>query len=134
MRLLHARHVADGAGVARQRHDPEPRGNPRTYLRQLLPLHRLSRHRRCGGIGGGGARNKSVRTHMSHHHGHNGPLSPSERADALEEEKMHEMERIITKSTIGYLMEGQVTYDTAPGMKAKHPGKFFLMGEDPRLP
>ena len=71
---------------------------------------------------------------MSHHHGHNGPLSPSERADALEEEKMHEMERIITKSTIGYLMEGQVTYDTAPGMKAKHPGKFFLMGEDPRLP
>ena len=71
---------------------------------------------------------------MSHHHGHNGPLSLSERADALEEEKMHEMERIITKSTIGYLMEGQVTYDTAPGMKAKHPGKFFLMGEDPRLP
>ena len=45
---------------------------------------------------------------MSHHHGHNGPLSLSERADALEEEKMHEMERIITKSTIGYLMEGQV--------------------------
>ena len=31
-------------------------------------------------------------------------------------------------------MEGQVTYDTAPEMKAKHPGKFFLMGEDPRLP
>ena len=71
---------------------------------------------------------------MSHHHGHNNTLSLSERADALEEEKMHEMERIITKSTIGYLMEGQVTYDTAPGMKAKHPGKFFLMGEDPRLP
>ena len=34
----------------------EPRGNPRAYLRQLLPLHRLSRHRRRGRIGGAGAR------------------------------------------------------------------------------
>jgi hypothetical protein len=71
---------------------------------------------------------------MSAHHYHHTSASLSERADAIEEEKMHEMERIITKSTFGYLMEGQVTYDTAPGMKAKHPGKFFLMGEDPRLP
>ena len=71
---------------------------------------------------------------MSHHHGHNGPLSPSERADALEEEKMHEMERIITKSTIAHLMDGEVKMDTSPEMKAKYPGKFFLMGDDPRLP
>ena len=30
----------------------EPRRNPRAHLRQLLPLHRLPRHRRRGGSGG----------------------------------------------------------------------------------
>ena len=65
---------------------------------------------------------------------HTHPLSMSERADELEEEKMHEMERIITKSTIAHLMDGEVKMDTSPDMKAKHPGKFFLMGDDPRLP
>src|SRR5690349_23160482 len=62
------------------------------------------------------------------------PLSISERADELEEEKMHEMERIITKSTIAHLMDGELKIDTSQEMRAKHPGKFFLMGEDPRLP
>ena len=62
------------------------------------------------------------------------PLSMSERADELEEEKMHEMERIITRSTIAHLMDGEVKMDTGPEMKAKHPGKYFLMGDDPRLP
>ena len=65
---------------------------------------------------------------------HAHPLSVSERADELEEEKMHEMERIITKSTIAHLMDGEVKMDTSPEMKAKYPGKFFLMGDDPRLP
>ena len=65
---------------------------------------------------------------------HAHPLSISERADELEEEKMHEMERIITRSTIAHLMDGEVTMDTGPEMKAKHPGKYFLMGDDPRLP
>src|SRR3569832_2498748 len=65
---------------------------------------------------------------------HARPLSLSERADELEEEKMHEMERIITKSTIAHMMDGHVTMDTGPAMKAKHPGKYFLMGDDPRLP
>ena len=34
----------------------EPRTDPRTSFRQLLPLHRLSGHRRCGGSGGASAR------------------------------------------------------------------------------
>jgi len=62
------------------------------------------------------------------------PLTMSEMADELEEEKMHEMERIISKSTFGHLMDGHVTYDTAPALKEKYPGKLFLMGADPRLP
>ena len=63
---------------------------------------------------------------------HAHPLSMSERADELEEAKMHEMERIITKSTIAHLMDGEVKMDTSPEMKARHPGKYFLMGDDPR--
>jgi hypothetical protein len=58
----------------------------------------------------------------------------SERADELEEEKMHEMERIITRSTFGYLMEGSREMDSGAGMLAKHPGQYFLMRDDPRLP
>ena len=46
MRLLHARHAADRAGTAGNRPRAEPRENPRAYFRQLLPLHRLPRHRR----------------------------------------------------------------------------------------
>src|SRR4026209_680570 len=65
---------------------------------------------------------------------HAHPLSMSERADELEEEKMHEMERIITKSTIAHPMDSEVRRDSSPDMKAKHPGKFFLMGNAPRLP
>jgi hypothetical protein len=65
---------------------------------------------------------------------HHNPKSMSERADELEEEKMHEMERIITKSTFGYLMDGRVEMDAGSGMMARHPGRYFLMGDDPRLP
>jgi len=61
-------------------------------------------------------------------------LSMSERADRLEEEKMHEMERIITRSTLAHLMDGNVKMDTSVEMRARHPGKFFLMADDPRLP
>jgi hypothetical protein len=67
-----------------------------------------------------------------HEHPHS--LSMSERADRLEEEKMHEMERIITRSTLAHLMDGNVKMDTSVEMRARHPGKFFLMGDDPRLP
>src|SRR6185437_406654 len=65
-------------------------------------------------------------------HGH--AKTMSERADELEEEKMHEMERIITRSTFGYLMDGSREMDTGAGILAKHPGQYFLMRDDPRLP
>src|SRR5262249_41346574 len=54
MRLLRARHVADPPGTAGPRRRSEPRTNPHASLRQLLPLHRLSGHRRRGGGGGAG--------------------------------------------------------------------------------
>ena len=52
-------HAADRAGVARRRPRSEPRKNPRAHFRQLLPLHRLSRHRRRHRGGGEGARGRT---------------------------------------------------------------------------
>src|SRR5881296_1197145 len=52
MRLLHARHAAHRAGIVGARLRAEPRADPRASFGQLLPLHRLSRHRgrrRSGG-------------------------------------------------------------------------------------
>ncbi len=43
-----------------RRQNTEPRRYPRAYLGQLLPLHRLSRDRRCGGSGGDGAEREDV--------------------------------------------------------------------------
>ena len=48
VRLLHAGHADDGGGAAAQAASEEPRGDPHVPVRQLLPLHRLSRHRRRG--------------------------------------------------------------------------------------
>jgi len=60
--------------------------------------------------------------------------SVSERADELEEHMMHELERIVTKSTLHYLNDGKQQMDMGPAILAKNPGKHFLMGPDPRLP
>ena len=65
---------------------------------------------------------------------HTKPQSISEQADHLEEEMMHELERVVTKSTLHYLSDGQVTMDISAGMWAKYPGAVFNMGPDPRLP
>ena len=61
-------------------------------------------------------------------------MSMSERADELEEEKMHEMERILSRSTFSYLADGSREMDVGADLLKKNPGKHFLMGADPRLP
>jgi hypothetical protein len=62
------------------------------------------------------------------------PLTVSERADELEEHMMHELERIVSKSTLFHLADGHLKSDSSAELMAKHPGKHFLMGADPRLP
>ena len=61
-------------------------------------------------------------------------MSMSERADELEEEKIHEMERILSRSTFAYLADGKREMDVGADLLKKNPGKHFLMGADPRLP
>src|SRR5262245_56339808 len=55
MRLLHAGHADGGAGLVTGEQQARARGNPRTPVGQLLPLHRLSSHHRCRGEHGAGA-------------------------------------------------------------------------------
>ena len=61
-------------------------------------------------------------------------MTLSERADALEEHMMHEMEHIITKSVLYNLGDGKVEMDGGAALMAANPGKYMLMGADPRLP
>ena len=63
------------------------------------------------------------------------PKTLSERADELEERLMHELdEKIATKSVLFNLADGNRNWVTGPQLKAQNPGKYFLMGDDPRLP
>jgi hypothetical protein len=62
------------------------------------------------------------------------PMTVSERADELEEQMMHDLERIVSKSTLFYLADGELKQDSSAELMAKNPGKHFLMGADPRLP
>jgi hypothetical protein len=63
------------------------------------------------------------------------PLTLSEQADELEEQMMHELnEKIATKSVLFNMGEGKVEMESGPALMAKNPGKYFLMGADPRLP
>ncbi len=63
------------------------------------------------------------------------PLTPSERADELEERMMHELnEKIATKSVLFGMGDGKVEMEGGDALLAKNPGKYFLMGADPRLP
>jgi hypothetical protein len=61
-------------------------------------------------------------------------MTLSERADALEEQMMHELEHVVTKSVFCNLTEGRAEMAGGAALLAKYPGKTFLMGEDPRLP
>jgi hypothetical protein len=65
---------------------------------------------------------------------HTKPQSISQQADELEEHMMHELERVVTKSTLHYLAEGKVAMDSSADLWKKHPGAVFNMGPDPRLP
>jgi hypothetical protein len=70
---------------------------------------------------------------MQHHHAM--PLTLSERADELEEQLMNELsDRIATKSVLFNMGDGKVEMEGGAALQAKHPGKLFLMGADPRLP
>ncbi|MBI3433925.1 MAG: HD domain-containing protein [Proteobacteria bacterium] len=58
----------------------------------------------------------------------------SQRADELEEHMMHELDCIITKSVLFNMGDGKVEIENGPALLARNPGKFMLMGADPRLP
>src|SRR4029079_19244035 len=62
------------------------------------------------------------------------PKTLSERADELEHQMEAELERVITKSALFHLADGNVSYDSGAALQAKYPGKYMLMGDDPRLP
>ena len=48
---------------------------------------------------------------------------------------MHELnDKIATKSVLFNMGDGKVEMESGPALQAMHPGKYFLMGADPRLP
>jgi hypothetical protein len=62
-------------------------------------------------------------------------MTLSERADELEEEMLNELNaRIATKSVLFGMADGKVAMESGAALQAKHGGKYFLMGADPRLP
>ena len=61
-------------------------------------------------------------------------MTLSQRADELEEHMAEELERIVTKSVLFTLADGKVEMESGPALQKKYPGKYMLMGADPRLP
>src|SRR5690349_25034401 len=61
-------------------------------------------------------------------------VTMSQRADHPEEQMMHDLERVVTKSVLANLMEGRVEMSGGAALQSKYPGKYFNMGPDPRLP
>jgi len=61
-------------------------------------------------------------------------MTLSERADALEEHMTHELERIVTKSVLFGLGDGKVGMESGDALMKNNPGRYMLMGADPRLP
>ena len=58
----------------------------------------------------------------------------SERADEIEGRMERELEAIITKSALFNLADGKIGMESGAALQAKNPGKYMLMGDDPRLP
>jgi len=70
----------------------------------------------------------------AHHDKVTSQMTLSERADALEEQMMHDLETVVTKSVLANLMDGRVEMAGGAALQSKYPGKYFNMGADPRLP
>ena len=60
--------------------------------------------------------------------------SLSERADALEHQKMRELDVLVAQSALFTMAEGTRQEGAGAKMVAANPGKYMLMGDDPRLP
>ena len=58
-------------------------------------------------------------------------MTLSERADHLEEQMMHELDQVVTKSVFSHLTDGQVEMEGGAALQAKYPGKYFNMGAGP---
>jgi hypothetical protein len=64
----------------------------------------------------------------------NDAMTLSERADALEHGMMRELDALIVKSRLFNLADGDMSTVNAPALLAASPGRYMLMGDDPRLP
>src|SRR5438552_4546392 len=64
----------------------------------------------------------------------NDAMSLAERADALEHKMMRELDAIIVKSRLFNLADGDMSIPNGPALLAANPGKYMLIGDDPRLP
>jgi hypothetical protein len=61
-------------------------------------------------------------------------ISLSERADALEHQKMRELDVLIADSALFTMAAGIRQEGVGAKLVAENPGKYMLMGDDPRLP
>jgi hypothetical protein len=64
----------------------------------------------------------------------NDQMTLAERADALEHRMMQELDSIIVKSRLFNLADADFDMPNGPALLAANPGKYMLMGDDPRLP
>ncbi len=60
--------------------------------------------------------------------------SLGELADELEERMIDELDRMVSKSALFRMADGNLGPTQSGPLHKKHPGKVFLMGDDPRLP
>src|SRR4030081_1147430 len=58
-------------------------------------------------------------------------MTLSEKADAIEEHMMHELDTIVTKSVFANMTDGHVEMEGGAALQKKYPGKYFNMGPAP---